>query len=154
MEPNKLLMTIEGCDVLQFENGSLRWIAKAAIDCDGTGPKYGDPCAQNDTSLHLNGKALNADIDRYIVVPPQIITAVEGIVLGCDATVSWRGRTVKAVVGDIGPRKKIGELSVSLARDLGMNPSPTRGGVDAHEVIYTIYPGVFAVGYSLQPYRK
>jgi hypothetical protein len=157
----RIIATIDGEQILENPyDGKITFKAKAAVDTDGSGPLHGDPCAQRDTSLHWRGKALNADEDRYIVVPPAIIQGVKGIVLGCQAHAKniKNGHETEAVVGDVGPHKKIGEVSVATAKALGINPSPTSGGVDEHIIEYTIRPGVAATvngkAYTLQPYRK
>lgn len=143
----KLLANIEGEDIMLHDDGHITFKAKAAVDTDGSGPLHGDPDAQADTSLHLNGHALNADEDIYIVVPPAIRDGVTAIVLGCQASVlnAKTGMTTTAVVGDIGPHRKIGEISVACARALGINASPTRGGEDSHVIHYSIFPGMAAV---------
>ncbi len=154
----RLMAQIEGEPIFEYADGSVGYTAKAAIDTDGSGPLHGDPDAQKDTSLHWMGKALNADVDKYIVVPPAIIKGVKGIVLGCQAllTNSRNGRHTTAVVGDVGPRKKLGEISVATAKALGINPSPTTGGEDAHVIQYLLQPGIPAVVdgklYELQPF--
>lgn len=143
----KVLGIIEGETITQQDDGRVTWRAKAAVDTDGSGPLHGDPDAQSDTSLHLDGNALNADVDRYIVVPPAIRDGVAGIVLGCQGEV-WNkrnGLSTKVVVGDIGPHKKLGEVSVATANALGINASPTVGGEDDHIFEYTIWPGVAAI---------
>jgi hypothetical protein len=153
----RILDTIEGEKITELDNGSVIYRAKAAVDTDGSGPLHGDTCAQTDTSLHLNGKALNADVDKYIVVPPSIINHVKGVVLGCQAHVynMKTGLGTDAVVGDIGPHKKLGEISVATAKALGINPSPTQGGMDEHNCEYQLFPGHAAVvdgkEYKLQP---
>jgi len=126
--------------------------SKAAIDSDGSGSSHGDPDQEQDTSLHTNGKPLNADVDRYIVVPPSVIQGTKGIVLGCRAVVTNQltGIQVDCVVGDIGPHHKIGEISIATAIALVINPSPTTGGIDDHVILYEIYPGQQADGYQLQ----
>lgn len=155
----KILDTIEGCQIVFTDNQEIVFTAKAAIDTDGSGPLHGDPDAQRDTSLHHKGKPLNADVDQYIVLPPQIIAGVPGIVLGCQVYVENQSnhRAADAVVGDIGPHPKIGEISVALARALGVNPSPVSGGEDRHVIRYCVNPGVPAVvgdtEYELQPYH-
>lgn len=108
----KNIATIEGEKIVELGDGSVTYRAKFAVDTDGCGPLHGDPDAQADTSLHVDGKPLNADIDRYIVVPPAIVKGVKGIVLGCQATVSnlKTGGVSDAVVGDIGPHKKLGKV--------------------------------------------
>lgn len=154
----KRIATIEGEDVNEMEDGTVNYRAKFAVDTDGIGPLHGDPCAQADTTLHLNGKPLNADVDRYVVVPPAIIKGVKKTVLGCQAhcTNIKNGMTSEAVVGDVGPRKKLGEGSRALAEALGINPSPTSGGTDEHIIHYSLIPGqpacVAGKHYVLQPY--
>jgi hypothetical protein len=77
----------------------------------------------------------------YIVVSPLIRNAAKGVVLGCKARVSFGGRSVDAVVADIGPRKKIGELSIAAARAVGIPSSPRVGGVEGN-VGYEFWPDV------------
>lgn len=143
----RIIANIEGEDVTEQDDCSVTFRAKAAVDTDGSGPLHGDPDAQADTSLHRDGQPLNADIDRYIVTPPAIIAGVKGIVLGCAALVTntRTGKSTRAVVGDIGPHRKIGEISRATAMALGIDPSPTRGGEDAHVIQYTLWPGIAAV---------
>jgi hypothetical protein len=80
----------------------------------------------------------------YVVVSPLIRNAARGIVLGCKAIITYHGRTINAVVADIGPRKKIGELSIAAAKALGFPHSPRTGGVESG-VTYELWPGVPAV---------
>lgn len=153
---SKLLTEIEGCQVFVNYDNSVSWTAKMAVDVDGSPNWRRDPDGQADTSLHYRGQPINADAVPYVVVPPAIRDAVPGIVLGCRALVSYNhGKPVEAVVADIGPRRKLGEGSSELARRLGINPSPTKGGVDEHVVEYQIWPGVPAevdgITYDLQP---
>lgn len=153
----KILDTIEGEDIIEEDDGRIKFRAKAAVDTDGIGPHHHDPDAQSDTSLHLDGKPLNADEDIYIVLPPQIIEKVRGIVLGCQSVLHnlKNGMSTCAVVGDIGPHRKIGEISVACAAAIGIDPSPTTGGEDSHVIDYVIYPGQAAIvngkKYQLQP---
>ena len=153
----RIVATIESEEITEHDDGSVTFRAKAAVDTDGIGPLHGDPDAQRTTSLTWQGKSLNADIDKYIVVPPAIIAGVKGVVLGCQAScfhIRTR-KTTLAVVGDIGPHKKLGEVSVATAKALGIDPSPTTGGTSSHVIEYTLYPGKPAVvdgkQYSLQP---
>lgn len=136
-------------------DGRVTFRADADVDSDGLGSSHGDPYYSPDTSLHFLGKALNSDVDRYIVVPPVVIKSVAPVVLGCMAIVTYRGKSVTAVVGDVGPRTKVGEISIACAKALGINPSPISGGVDEFEVDYECFPGVAALVddklYNLQP---
>lgn len=153
----RVIATIEGEPITELSDGSVTYRAKAAVDTDGSGPLHGDPDAQAETSLKLGGKSLNADLDCYVIVPPAIIRGVKGIVLGSQAHVVnlKTGLSCDAVVGDIGPHKKLGELSVACAHSLGIPPSPVDGGLEEHVVFYHIRPGVPAVvngkQYALQP---
>lgn len=152
----RLIDTIEGENIIELSDGDITFTSKAAVDVDGLGDSHGDPDYQNDTSLHQNGQALNADMDRYVVVPPQIIRLVKGVVLGCQAYVLniSNGQSSEAVVGDIGPHLKLGEISRSLALALGIDPSPVTGGEFEHVIFYHLIPGKYAVvngkQYSLQ----
>lgn len=147
----RTIAVIEGCAITELNDGSVRYTAPAMIDGDGTGSSHGDPDYQRFTSLKRNGVSLNADEDRYIVVPPAVIFGVPGVVLGCRALVSFNGLSTDAVVGDVGPHSKIGEISIATAKALGIPSSPVDGGIDEHAVHYTIWPGVAADGYELQP---
>lgn len=127
------------------KNPVITWVtgakgSKTNIDGDGTGPSHGDPDYQNDTSLHEHHVALNADEDQYVAIPPEIRDAVEQPVLGCQGHAQHGGKIAQFVVGDIGPRNKLGEVSIALAKALGIPSSPTIGGT-LEGVQYTIYPG-------------
>lgn len=151
---SRIIATIENENITEFDDLSVHWTAKAAIDSDGVGPHHGDRTAQDQTSYKPD---LNADLDRYIVVPPAIIHGVKGIVMGCQAqlTNTVNGAYTDAVVGDVGPHRKLGEISCAAATSLGLNPSPVDGGVDEHVISYVIFPGQPAVvngkTYTLQP---
>lgn len=145
-------------DAFEFSpNGSCFMTADYDVDVDGSGSSHGDPYFQPDTSLHQNGKPLNSDQECYIVLPPDCIRKVQGIVLGCQAWVTYNGRKFPAVVGDVGPTRKVGEGSYRLAQLLHIPPSPINGGVDGAKVLYEWWPGTPAVvdetTYSLQPYK-
>lgn len=149
--------TIDNEPINEDIDGKVHFNAKAAIDGDGVGSPHGDPDYQPNTSLRLKGEYLNADEDKYIAIPPQVIHGVAGIVLGCQVhikdTITYK--ETDAVVGDIGPHRKIGEISIACAKALGINPSPTSGGEDRHVIEYQLWPGRHAIvdgkEYDLQP---
>ena len=92
-----------------------------------------DPHHQSETSLrYRDGGSLDPTAIPYIVVPSR----QKGL-LGDLAVVSYRGRSIAAVVGDCGPR--YGEASVALADALGVNSHGVTGGI-ASGVTYVIYP--------------
>lgn len=153
----KLLLIIAGVGVYATNAlDQLFFTGPAMIDGDGSGSSHGDPDYQPNTSLRLDGKSLNADLDRYIVLPPQVIKAVPGIVLGCKAVVlnTLTKQITDAVVGDVGPTTKLGEISISLAEAIGVPSSPTIGGESRPIVQYSIWPGIPAIvqgkDYNLQ----
>ena len=132
------LKTLQGSQVLS--DGSLAFKAGAAIDVDGSGGSHGDPCKQWETSLKTSdGKSLNADNTPYFVLPPQVAKKY-GIKPGDLGTISYNGKTIPAIFGDVGPKNKIGEVSRYAAQQLGINASPTSGGVSSG-VSYNVFPG-------------
>lgn len=150
----RIVATIENENIVEHDDMSVSYRAKAAIDSDGVGPHHGDRTAENETTYKPD---LNADEDRYIVVPPAIRNGVKGVVIGCLAQVTnmKNGKHTDAVVGDIGPHTKLGEISCACASAIGLNPSPVSGGIDEHAIEYILFPGVRAVvngkQYHLQP---
>lgn len=131
------------------KNGVIYWTSGMSIDCDGLPGTYcngqTDPYFQAQTSwTQSNGKALPAEELPFIVVPlPSSIWKYSdaGIVGGNLVTVVYKDRYVHGVVGDQGPSERIGEASYATAQALGINPSPTSGGVESG-VTYIVYPGV------------
>lgn len=93
---------------------------------------------------------VDAETVPYIVVPPIIVRKTAGIVRGCKARVTRGDKVVDCVVADLGPAKKIGELSIAAARVLGLNPSPRHGGTEQQELLYELWPGIAAPGFVLQ----
>jgi hypothetical protein len=94
---------------------------------------------------------VDAETVPSIVVPPVIVQRTAGVVRGCKARVSSRGKSVDCVVADRGPVNRIGELSVAAARSIGLPPSPRHGGTEKPEVLYELFPGATASGFVLQP---
>jgi hypothetical protein len=94
---------------------------------------------------------VDAETVPYVVVPPMIVRGTVGIVRGCRARVSYRGKQVDCVVADLGPANKIGELSIAAARALGLPSSPRHGGTEEPEVLYELWPGQAAPGFELIP---
>jgi hypothetical protein len=101
--------------------------------------------AQNDPMHYLN-----AEVEKYVVVPRRFLMGVKGIVLGCRCLVTntANGLTCEAVSGDVGP--EFGEASIAVAKVLSVPGSPKSGGVSSG-IIYQFWPGIAAQGYSLQP---
>jgi hypothetical protein len=73
----------------------------------------------------------------YISVPPQL-REVFGVQVGDAALVADRdtGESVQCVVGDIGPRKRLGEVSIACGAALKFkNTSPRNGGVEKGVIV-------------------
>lgn len=138
----KTIAVIQGDSVILNDDGSVEYDSKGAVDGDGSGGnQWSDPDFQPATSLKENGISLNAEEVPYVVVPPEIIEDVKGIVLGCHALVTYKGKSIEAVVGDVGPHTKLGEFSIALFKAFGINDSPLDGGVDSG--MHTrIWPGM------------
>ncbi len=76
----------------------------------------------------------------YIALPKDFAERF-GIVLGDVAVVmnEANGRSAFAVFADVGPRGRIGEGSIALARELGVPPDP-RHGQAFDQITYLIFP--------------
>ena len=87
---------------------------------------------------------LDSETVPFIVVPGPLRGMVDGVVLGCLAQVKNRanGRKCDCVVGDIGPAKHLGEISIAAAKLLGLPTNARKGGGAASGIEYTIYPGI------------
>jgi|SRR5215469_5043187 len=117
-------------------------------DGDGHPLTDGNGNAPSKTSLILPGNVAFRAVDAwsvpYVVVNPHVQRNAAGVVLGCLSRVSYGARSTLAVVADVGPSSRIGEISVAAARALGIPDSAISGGVDSG-VSYTLYPGKAAV---------
>lgn len=139
-----------------FNGRYVAFIADLDICNDGSGPSHGDPSYQSQTAYYNGGKFLNADKDKYIVIPPQVRKMVPPVVMGCQArmtnlaTGQWRA----AVTGEIGPDDKTGEAAYCLAKEL--NPKISHNAGDSNRIyLYELWPGIPAVidgkTYKLEP---
>src|SRR5262249_43493901 len=134
-------------DVVYYE-------CKFDIDNDGSGGNaQHDPFHQSDTSLHdMQGNALDANEIPFAVLPldrsqrngkrPGLTDFGKdlGLSIGDVGIAFWRPKpqgSVRSscfVYGDSGPPNKLGEGSVQLAKALGVNPDPVRGGIDSNTI--------------------
>lgn len=151
------LITIGGVTIYATEKGDyVCFVSDLDVCTDGTGKSHGDKSHQSQTAYYNGGKFLNADVDKYIVVPPQIRSMVPPVVMGCKARLSRldAGMSHPAVVGDIGPDDKTGEAAICLAKQ--MNPKVTANSGDSRLIyFYELWPGTSAVvdgkKYKLEP---
>ncbi|MHC4390797.1 MAG: peptidoglycan-binding protein, partial [Planctomycetota bacterium] len=99
-----------------------------------------DPWYQPRTAMNFAGEPVDADSVPYIVLPPPVYKAT-GAQKGDLCEVVYRGRRRYAIYAEVGPKTKIGEASMFLARELGIDDDPRRGGISAQEVTYTVLVG-------------
>lgn len=141
---------------------ALFYEAKFAIDADGVAPEAGgDPTGQGNTTLHdQNDRPLDSRNYPFIVLPLNQQTARDGRILKISGrTVAQmgaqlgdlgvalfkNGQIVPVIYGDRGPALKLGEGSMMVARALGINDDPVRGGIDEGEIppgiVHLVFPG-------------
>jgi Fungal chitosanase of glycosyl hydrolase group 75 len=152
-----ILLTIPPTKIYEFACGRYIWFRSDLDICnDGTGPPHDDEYHQSQTAYYNKGKFLNADVDKYIVIPPQIRVMVPGVVLGCQARATnlTNGVWSAAVTGEIGPDDKTGECSYCLAKIL--NPKIGYNSGDKTPIyLWELWPGVPAQvdgkSYALEP---
>ena len=83
---------------------------------------------------------VNSETVPFIAIPPQLKN--QGLALGDLVAVrnERTGKTVFAVVADIGPKDHLGEGSIKLAQELGIDANARRGGAGSG-VSYVAFPG-------------
>lgn len=143
---------------------ALFYESKFSIDNDGIGGNdAGDAHHQGHTTLRdALGKSLNADRDSFGVIPLDAdearaahaadsrvalkmagvpdFTAQFGLRIGDLGVAFWRQaatgqvRRTFFIYADKGPANKLGEGSVKMARELGINSDPNNGGFEAGEM--------------------
>lgn len=113
--------------------------------------KKGDPAPGfyvSTTSLHDPEKALtdparyvNAETVPYLAIAPRLRDD-EGVSLGdlAAAVDLQTGQTAYAIVADIGNDDTVGEGSIALAKDLGLDFTPKKGGTPV-DILYIVFPG-------------
>lgn len=151
------LINIDGVRIYANAEGTyICFVSDLDICNDGSGPAHGDPYHQSQTAYYNGGKYLNADEDRYIVIPPQVRSMVAPVVMGCQARLTnlKRGGPLAAMVGDIGPKSKTGEAAYCLAKEI--NPLISHNVGDSNRLyFYELWPGKAAVvdgkKYALEP---
>lgn len=117
------------------------------VDCDGgtSAACRADPDYQSSTSaVTSTGQPLDASRLNFVVVPLDtdgFSFSSRNVKSGTVVAVVYGGRLAYGIVGDLGPRGTIGEASAYMAEQLGINPSPTSGGVESG-VTYVLFPGV------------
>lgn len=103
--------------------------------------------AKNDPRRYLDSETV-----PFMVVQGYIRNRAKGVVLGCQGRITniRNGLQVDCVVGDMGPLKKIGELSIAAAVGVGIVSDPRKGGVDFPILKYELWPDQPAVVNGIQ----
>jgi hypothetical protein len=155
------LVTIDDVIIYEKDGGQyIRFISDLDICNDGCGPTHGDPHHAPQTAYYSGGieggKYLNADVDKYIVIPPQIRSMIVPVVMGCQGRLTNLKTDVftDAVTGEIGPDDKTGEAAYSAAKIV--NPSITYNSGDKSLIyLYELWADTPAIvdgfRYKLQP---
>lgn len=144
----KNLGTVHGEDysstVYERPDGSCFFIADFDIDGDGGANVDNDPYWQKDTTLHFQGKPIDALTVRAFVVPSWFPNSIGPKVLGCQGRVTnlATGVSVTAVVHDLGPKNKDGEGTPYLAEALDLSPNANSGGSDESIFLFECWPGI------------
>ncbi len=131
--------------------GAVFFKADMDIDCDG---KKTSVCnSSTDSSFQSQtaatdslGKPLDAAALPFVVVPgvsSRWSYTAAGVALGNVAAVIYNGKVSYGIVGDVGPTSIVGEASYAMAKELGINPNPSTGGVSSG-VSYIFFTGTAA----------
>jgi hypothetical protein len=152
--------------LLRFENGTVFWSSKMAIDADGPAAGPGrlsgsqlDPSndeGQDGTAYQFpeRGPSLASEVVPYAVLPGGSFREQTGLALGDVVMVIFGDKMAGALAGDIGPAKKIGEGSIRL-HELLHPPAPDpctrrdangfcqriRDASVAEDVLFFAFPG-------------
>jgi N-acetylmuramoyl-L-alanine amidase len=141
------LLTIEPVTIWQMLAGSyISFISDLDICNDGSGDDHGDVSHQPMTAYWNNGNFLDADVDKYIVIPPQVRELIEQLpakVMGCQARLTnvATGVWTPAVTGEIGPDDKTGEAAYCAAKVV--NPKITHNSGDKSRLyLFELWPNL------------
>jgi len=160
-----LLVAIAGVNIYTNPPGNyVCFVSDLSICNDGYGPKHDDPSYQSETAYYSNkqcsppgpSKYLSGDVDKYIVIPPQVRSMVPPVVMGSKAKLTRLDNMFShdAVTGEIGPDYTTGEAAYCLAKII--NPKIGHNTGDGRLIyFYELWPGTAAVvdgkTYKLQP---
>lgn len=112
---------------------------------DGSGPSHGDKWHQDETAgAYADGTYLNADVTPYLVLPPsgyQKLGASPARV-GDVCVLCYGERWTPAILGEVGPKNKIGEASYKALQELtGLAEVDPNAGAIPRGVECLVFPG-------------
>lgn len=103
----------------KLPGGQTYYDSKLDLDTDGSAFAAEDPDGQAATSAKdVDGNSLDSDAVNYFVLPGGF-PELHNIRIGDIGVVIFGIRTAFACFGDVGPKTKLGEGSISLHRELG-----------------------------------
>jgi hypothetical protein len=119
---------------------------EAKLDFDGDPNGQTDPYWQATTAATVNGNYVNSKTYNYVVMSPRQMAA-SGVSLGDWATVSnaSTGKTVFAKVSDIGPDGGVGEVSESVASNLGIQFLPSSATIGSNTILVNAFAGTSGI---------
>jgi hypothetical protein len=139
----------KGLDYLANAGSPGNWWG-IAVDPQGKpyiqGPDDPAPGYYISTTALVNSQYAVNDPRRYIdsetvpfIVLPSNFPAKIKLGTKCRVTDVQRNVSVEAIYADRGPRFQLGEGSIALAKALGINPDPKKGGTE-RKLLYEILP--------------
>jgi hypothetical protein len=141
-EKKGMAQTVQIMSLAMGSSKGYEYTSDFHVDPDGAGGWYiKDKTGRATTTLkYSKTESLDPGKIPYIVVPPSFRKDFPAVKLGDYAAVTYGGKTVYAIIGDVGPEGVIGAGSISLASSLGMDPTPKTGGASGG-VSYVILAG-------------
>lgn len=109
-----------------------------SIDTDGTAkPPFDDPDYQSQTSL----PGMNANTMNYVVNPRGQWSTEGGLPMGTKVAIrdNTTGITACGIIGDNGSQYQWGEISLNLARTLGVWTEGMGNKANQHNITYSFY---------------
>jgi hypothetical protein len=95
---------------------------------------------------------VNPEEVMFSVIPSNVRGAVAPKFLGCHATITdtKTKKTIECVCCEVGPSNHLGEASMLVCKEFGLNPDPKSGGSsDKKRWLYRFWPGKAAAGWKL-----
>ena len=138
------LVTIDPVTIWQmFGGGYVAFVSDLDVCNDGSGDDHGDPHHISQTAYHNGGKYLNADVDKYIVIPPQVRDLIPHKVMGCQGRLTdlKTGIWNAGVCGEIGPDDKTGEAAYCLAKCVNTQVDYNCGD-KSRQYLFELWPSI------------
>ena len=124
------IVSIKGTPVIQNEKDPAPGFYVSTTSLQDDSKKVSDPL-----------RYVNSETIPYFVLPNEKAILAEAKTGDIAYVYNLRnGKNSYAIFADVGPKDKIGEGSIALAKKLGIDSSPRTGGI-ADSVLYYVFPG-------------